>query len=759
MPFLHPAIFWGGLAAVAVPILIHLLNRSRFRIRDWAAMQFLLDSLRKNRRRLRIEELILLAVRCLVVLLLAAAVARFTGCAAMKLLPGGHAASRAVVFVLDDSYSMAQTYGAGTLFSVAAADLVERIEALPKTDRAAIVLTSAAGSGDAFFNLNFITDAGSLVARLRTLKPSDQRANLADALAAAKGILADKPESKRLYVLSDFRRIDLAGREQGEAIRKQFADLRNQGVEVLALDYGLEPRSNLTLSNIELLDRFVVARQSARIALEVRNNGPARAENVEVRLAARLKSGGEFRDVELPAQQIDSIDPGDSRRVEFALTCPEAGSAVVTARLPGDELGGDNTAWLALDVRAMIKVLVVDGRSDLADPAQSESYFFAHAIDPNRNASYGNRPDVITPEGLLTANFDEYDLVALLDVSDFPLQGVGGEGAEAYPQLTALADYVRRGGGLAIFTGDHVNLEFYNKRLYADGAGLAPFAIGPRKGQTTRQDTFYRLDPKSVTPEGVLRVFHGESAVMTDLIRFFAFTGAVETGPAAPSPQARPPRVLARFTDPDNSPAIVTRQYEKGTVVMFYSTASTAWNDWPTDPVGTYVVVMNDLCAYLARAQERGPAPRIGEAIVHELSQDQRDARALLKTPQYPAADVIARDGVVENDKRLVRFDQTMRAGIYSLTLMMPDGSHSEILTARNVDPAEGDLAPGHRGDLAAALGSDEFGYERRLGADTAAGIQAGTKKEYWIWALAAMLVLMALEIFLGQRFGHYPRA
>ena len=63
MPFIHAPIFWLGLGCVSLPIIIHLLNRKRFRIRPWAAMQFLLDSVRKNRRRLRIEEMILLLLK------------------------------------------------------------------------------------------------------------------------------------------------------------------------------------------------------------------------------------------------------------------------------------------------------------------------------------------------------------------------------------------------------------------------------------------------------------------------------------------------------------------------------------------------------------------------------------------------------------------------------------------------------------------------------------------------------------------------
>src|SRR5437773_11869322 len=59
-----------GAGAVSVPIIIHLLNRRRFKIVTWAAMRFLLAAQKQNSRRLRIEQLLLLAVRCLLVALL-----------------------------------------------------------------------------------------------------------------------------------------------------------------------------------------------------------------------------------------------------------------------------------------------------------------------------------------------------------------------------------------------------------------------------------------------------------------------------------------------------------------------------------------------------------------------------------------------------------------------------------------------------------------------------------------------------------------
>src|SRR5947207_13046465 len=75
MNFLNP-ILLAGLAAVSVPIIIHLLNRRKFQKVVWAAMRFLKLSVEQNQRRMKIEDMILLALRCLLLVLLALALAR-----------------------------------------------------------------------------------------------------------------------------------------------------------------------------------------------------------------------------------------------------------------------------------------------------------------------------------------------------------------------------------------------------------------------------------------------------------------------------------------------------------------------------------------------------------------------------------------------------------------------------------------------------------------------------------------------------------
>ena len=98
---------------VSIPIIIHLLNRRRFKVVQWAAMDYLLRAMRKNRKRLKFEQWLLLATRCAVMLLFFLG---FAWLALLALMPAGCAKrtlgavggrSGLNVFVIDNSYSTA----------------------------------------------------------------------------------------------------------------------------------------------------------------------------------------------------------------------------------------------------------------------------------------------------------------------------------------------------------------------------------------------------------------------------------------------------------------------------------------------------------------------------------------------------------------------------------------------------------------------------------------------------------------------------
>src|SRR5438093_13109389 len=100
--FITPAFFVAGLFLASIPIIIHILNRRRYKTVQWAAMEFLLRAMRKNRRRLKFEQWLLLATRCLVLLLAATALARPLGCRDSALAALGQRSGLHVI-IIDNS--------------------------------------------------------------------------------------------------------------------------------------------------------------------------------------------------------------------------------------------------------------------------------------------------------------------------------------------------------------------------------------------------------------------------------------------------------------------------------------------------------------------------------------------------------------------------------------------------------------------------------------------------------------------------------
>ncbi len=785
MPFIHPAIFWTGLAAASIPIIIHLLNRRRFKIREWAAMKFLLESIRKNRRRVRVEELILLAIRTLVLVLLALAVGRFTGCnQGNETAPSGNSA---IVYVLDDSISMGQKLGSNTLFSAAVTDLTEQIRKLPQNDTVAVVLTSQLAPGKELFPPEFMEkdNVERLVQKLQSARLSDGRANLADALAAADSLMnKDSGQSKQVVLISDYRHVDL-GKEQTDSLKQRFADLKAKKIKVTTVDYGRPAKSNLTIESIKMSSKFAVARQPIYVSVGVRNNGQTRVENVDLSLSIKFpkaSDGREMDEVSAPKQTIRSLEPNAVQHVDCAVTAPSPGPAVVTASLSADELGGDNSASLAIEARNLINILVIDGYHSLSNPGAQESEFFVTAMDPWGDHAYGNKVDVHGPDDLPNLTLDDYDMVVLMNVPDFPsiplAEVTGAENDQqrfekSYPKLVALENYVRNGGGLAIFTGDRIDLAFYGQtdplqrrgRFFNNGQGLLPLPLTERAGDPNQFKNYYLYDIKSVDETDNLmqtfRSFKQSGVDVCRLNRFYAFSSAVENTRPGPTSQGadRPVvRRLINYNDDKGSPAVVAKEYGKGTVVLFTSTGSASWTDWPQDEaIGTYVAVMNDLRDYLAQPTRLELTALVGQGIVYTPPGKFRDARATLRTPRYPDVEEVTLSVKDQDGQKLLEFQNPTNAGMYRLTMELANKDKKDLLLARNGDPIEGQLAPGRQPEITAALGGSEkdYTYVDRSGSNPGS-VNTLSDKEYWLYAIIGMLVLMAAETFLGQRFGHY---
>jgi len=801
-----PTVFLAGAVLAAGPVLIHLLNRRRFRILDWAAMRLLLESRRRNRRRLRLEELLLLALRVVACLGAGLALANVRGGPVLA-GPDAHAAH---VFILDDSLSMGQRVGGETLFAKAARGVSDFVASLPPADLVGFVSATQPEAGGVHGRLHYARDlrgedpaagdasagdastgnpatGGASAGRasagrpsagaLASMRPNDLPARLGDALAAAGRLLAPQADAvRRVYLVSDFRRTDFAG-PAADVLRRAFAALADAGCELVLLDYGVPAAGNLAVEKVELLDKAAVAGVKARLRAVVRNHGPEAVQAVPLTV--------QVGEVVLPALALDRLAPGESVAKEFTYTFATPGSAAVRAGVTPDALPADDSAALAVDVREALRVLVVDGSPDAARPASGAAFCLARAIDPTGTGGFGQRADVVPAEGLADVRFDDYDAVFLAGVGEFPAAR-DEAGRIAYPSLAALQRYVRDGGGLAIFLGDRVRLDFYNGPLWAGGAGLSPLRLGAPVPATPDPGRFVRLRPDSIAPDPMLRAFTGRGEAFTRLVRFYVYMPAEEmppadepptAGPAAlpagsptaagPTPQPEPVRaddppaagpaeVLARFDDAGGPPAVVRRTVGRGTVLVWYSSAETRWTDWPKDL--TFLPVVNDMLASLVRADASGRAGPVGRPLRFALPPDLADAAVTVATPAYPQEDVSALAPRVDGTEKMVEFAAARWAGIYELKFVLPDRSERAVLFSRHVEPAEGDLARADRADLERAVGRDHV-YQGGLALEPAAIGRRADDKAYAGPLLVVVLAVLAVETVLARRFGHYTAA
>ena len=750
MPFLHPWLFVGGAVAASVPVIIHLLNRTRFRVIDWAAMRFIRESMRKNRRRVRLEELLLLLLRCLAIFLLALAVGRFLGCTDRAIPIVSAARQMTHVFLLDDSVSMGQKLADANGFRRAANDLADMLEDVPSSDKVAVLLTSKPTRAQALFDLGSISNAEDLAGQVRDLGPSDTRGGLARALATAGELFALTEGDKRLHVLSDFRREDYADVDLSRDIKTKLQSLQRDEVDIVLMNYGADPAANLTIEEIKVLNKLTILGRPVRVQVRVRNNGAEPVENVAVSFVVGDDEGAEAK---LPVQTIPVIEPGQTQLVHVTCELTRTGSASVAASLPGDTLAGDNAGYLAMTIRKARRILIVDGEQDLTDRQMNESYYLLSALDPNGDSGYGTAVRVVSPDGLAEEDLNQFEMVVMANVSDLPLTISGGDGSDPeQTPLKLLEAYVNAGGGLLIFTGDRINPTFYNGDFYGNGVGLCPLKIEASITDKTRRD-FVRLLRGSIANDQVMRSYSGQRSQFTQFVRFYGYTPSTPAPPTASS-TVGPVRVLARFdnadTNPARTPAVAVRRYGKGQVMMICSAADVEWSDWPKDL--TFLPFINDVIGYLSRGAAEDAAEPVGEPIRFPLPAEMVAAKARIQTPRSEIPVALGdQDGA---GGRILLYPDAHEAGIYRLLLSLADEKRT-VMFARNVDPLEGRLERAGEEKLREWLGVD-FTYRDQLAPAAVEAAVVSEKGEYWKAALVIMLIVMAAEVFLAQRFGHH---
>ena len=390
--FSNVALASAGAAAVAIPILIHLLTRLRRRRMVWAAMRFLAEALRKQKRRLQLEQWLLLLVRCLIVLALAGALGRpiVRGLAEAW---SGQPAGRFVCLVLDDSLSTQTRSESGRLrFELLREAALSIVDNLQPTDNLWVIRAARPWRQLAAPSAG---DTAGIDQAIRSIKPRCSRADLIEALAAVARKVSDPGRVEGdhrplVVVLSDF---SAATVELDRPMPQPITDLAKSATLLLA--QPALPAANVQVAMLRPRRRLIVTEDDApvvAIEMQLRRFAADRGEavtSVEFALtddnsaAPLAKAHRRFRwspgqsvamvNVELP------IDPAAVSAQQLAIE-----ASITAADRGADTLGADNRRLAVIEVRRQLTVAILDASVPADDSAYQPAELLRFMLAPVR---------------------------------------------------------------------------------------------------------------------------------------------------------------------------------------------------------------------------------------------------------------------------------------------------------------------------------------------------------------------------------------
>jgi hypothetical protein len=797
----------GG--AVAIPIIIHLLNRKRFRVVTWAAMRFLLAAQRKNSRRMRLEQLVLLAVRCLMVLLLVLALASVTPWAEAVwhwwnpeggLAPASAGLRTHKILVLDGSFSMGLKDDAGTCFDKARNLALRIVREASGGDGFSVVLMAAPPRrivpGPSENVLEPSEDARKVAAEIDALRLTHGNADLFATLSTVEKLVQASPgkyPDREVYFLTDMQQSTWIAR-QPSALTATLQHIQARA-RTIFVDVGREA-DNIAVTDLSLGESMAATGRETSILATLHNYGETRSD-ISVRLyvgrAADAKrdarnAGGNGDLHEVGEQLLRKVERNQPMPVAFKYKFPAPGEYVLQVQVQHDGLELDDLRSAVVTVKNTIPVLLVNGKpaAELFDRATE---WLRTALNPLNEDSVAAHPKVLgesqfADEGL--GDLTGYDCVFLCDVPRL-----------SPAEVRRLENHVRRGGSAIFCMGDRVDLGSYNEMLYRDGKGLLPARLVGKQQATPGWQYQLAIDPDA-DREDPLKPFRSAGARERLLApRFRAF---VQTEPA---PRAGPRKVLgfvpvavpgretvaARTAPPPGGPAILewrppasrererpegtSREHERpegsrlrGRVVLVTTTVNSDWGNWPVPP--SFPALMQELLRFAASARLREQAVEVGEPLELFLPGTTSGLEAVVRTPDGRTESVRSRD----QDAGAVRWTDTDVSGVYSITV----GSDPRVYPFAVNPPAlneaqqqsESDLTRTNREEIQKTYPE----WEVQVVADPGQATHAPLARETHSgdgamvvrplgplvarWLLLALLVLVILEVVLAWQFGHY---
>ncbi|HEX4130288.1 MAG TPA: BatA domain-containing protein, partial [Pirellulales bacterium] len=717
--FLHPAML-GWLAAASVPIIIHLLNRRKHREMYWAAMQYLLAAVRKNSRRMQVEQWILLALRTAAIALAVLAMAE-PGCDQAGLGPRGSDRTHKLL-VIDGSFSMGYKPTDKSRFDRAKELAARIVDESNQGDGFTLVMMASPPrvivATPAFDRRDFLEE-------IENLKMWHGGADLPATLAQVEQVLETaKREHPRLvrhevFFLTDLGRNTWSPDLQGAASTDfhQRSTRLSKAAQLMVLDLGQSGSENLAVVGLELTEPLASVARDVTIEGQLRNFGHGSHEHQLVELFVDGRKAGQDY-VDLPAS--------GQTAVAFPYRFDTSGDHALELRLAPDLLTVDNHRWLSATVKEQLRALCVSGNPE--GQFHGATDYLAVALAPNaadRDRSIV-RPDVVPESALLEVDLSAYDCLFLANVGQF---------TSSEAQL--MASYLKHGGGLVCFLGDQVQPDSYNRRLSgrsSEGAKVLPATLAGLAPQG-----MYYFNPLGYQ-HPLLDVFRDQEQaglLTTPVTRYYKLDVPAD-GSA---------RVALAFDNGD--PAIIEEPIGRGRAILVATSADVSWSAMPLWP--SFPPLVHELLNLAVRGRFAEQNLLVGQALGDSYRGHVARAVVGLKLPSGESATARV---APEGEYSVWSYGETTQSGMYVAHLPAPVTRDEAF--AVNVDTSESDLTQLDPAELRDGVWAGVEFVHRTDWQDLNTGPMVAVVRRQWLhlYLLLAVVVLLLTETLLATMFG-----
>jgi hypothetical protein len=435
MTFLTP-LFLAGLAALTIPVLVHLIQREKKRVVEFPSLMFVRRIPYQSVRRRRIRHWGLLALRLAAIALIVAAFARpfWPQSASATTAASG---AREIVILLDHSASM----GYGDHWQRAQDAARAAVRGLGVGDRATLVLFAK----NAEETMRATSDKVRLESAVTTARVTAGATRYGPAIKLGESILARSPVARREAILiSDFQKSGWSGSEEA-----RFPE----GMTLSAVSVGKET-ANLSIPSVSFGRAAFSGQERVTVNAGLSNKGDNALNDVPVTLEV------DGHEIESKRASVAAHASASLTFTQFTLSGPNVRGIV---RAGTDALPADNVFNFVLNPSEPVSIAIVDSGSNDA------SLFLSKALAIGTTPTF--QIESTAAARVTPATFDKRTVIVLNDTM-FPPAGSGG----------VLKKFVERGGGLLVVAGEHTTWPAGEADLFPGKLGQPVSRMSGRSG-------------------------------------------------------------------------------------------------------------------------------------------------------------------------------------------------------------------------------------------------------------------------------------